>query len=148
MMPRTTVAAALCLLVAGCGPSILHPITDTADVFPLNDAARKIGIPQASFVRQGTGQGPVTITMPDGKILTGTYRVAFNTATSTDIGFGFAGHTAVTSFATTQSVGSGIMQFVARGPQTALLCKGYSTPAGHGQGQCETEEGALWTISW
>jgi hypothetical protein len=144
-MTRTTIVAALCLLVAGCGPSILNPVTDTADVFPLNDAARKIGIPQASFVRLGTGQGPVTITMPDGEVLTGTYRVAFNTESSTGIGLGFAGQISVASV---QSVGSGIMQFVAHGPKTALLCKGYSTPAGHGQGQCQNLDDALWTISW
>ena len=43
----------------------------TADTFPLNDAAKRLGPVHVSFVRNGIGRGPVTIMMPDGEVLTG-----------------------------------------------------------------------------
>jgi hypothetical protein len=69
----------------GLGAVLLAGCADTADTFPLNDAARKIGRPKVEFVRTGIGRGPITITMPDGEVLTGTWRVAFDGA----VGMGF-----------------------------------------------------------
>lgn len=120
------------LTLAGCA--------DTADTFPLNDAAKRIGRPKVDFVRTGFGQGPLTITMPDGEILTGTWKVAFGGA----VGTAFAGGRS----ATVVAVGDGNVQFVAAGPKTEILCRGVSSPFGHGTGECQTYEGALWTMSW
>jgi len=131
MIWRTIAALGLALL-AGCA--------DTADTFPLNDAARKIGRPKVDFVRTGVGRGPVTITMPDGEVLTGTWRVAFGGA----VGMGFSGGSSSTAIV----VGDGNVQFVASGPKTEILCRGTSSPFGHGTGECQTYEGALWTVSW
>lgn len=36
---------------------VLGACTDTADVFPLNDAAKRLGPLKASFVRTGMGRG-------------------------------------------------------------------------------------------
>jgi hypothetical protein len=114
--------------------------TDTADVFPMNAAAKQLGPVRASFVRTGTGRGPVTITMGDGEVLTGEYRVAF----SSPVGMAFAG----THSASALVIGDGPVQFVATGPNTQMLCRGSNTTMGHGSGQCQTYEGAVWAISW
>jgi outer membrane biogenesis lipoprotein LolB len=55
---RVASAALAVVLLTGC--------TDTADVFPMNAAAHQLGPVQVSFVRTGTGRGPVTIKMADG----------------------------------------------------------------------------------
>jgi hypothetical protein len=52
---------------AAIGLAVLLPAcTGTGQLAPLNDAAAQLGTPRLEFVRQGTGQGPVTVTMPDG----------------------------------------------------------------------------------
>ena len=127
------VALGLALLtLAGC--------TDTADTFPLNAAAKSLGPLKVSFVRTGIGQGPVTITMGDGEVLKGEYRVAFGSAT--EVGFA-GGHVAEAT-----ALGDGPVQFVATGPKTQILCRGFSTVMGHGNGRCQTYDGALWAVSW
>jgi hypothetical protein len=118
----------------------LSACTDTADVFPLNAAAKARGTLTATFVRTGTGEGPVTVVMGDGEVLTGHYRVAFGSAE----GFAFSG----THSATALIITDGPVQFVLTGPKTQMLCRGTSSTMGHGNGQCQTYEGALWAISW
>ncbi len=118
----------------------LSACANSADVFPLNDAAKELGPVKATFERTGLGRGPVTITMADGEVLTGEYRVAFGGG----VGMTFAGgQTATTLLAT-----DGAVQFVATGPKTQLLCRGASSTAGHGNGKCQSADGALWAISW
>lgn len=126
------VAAALLVFALGA-------CTDYADVFPLNDAARRIGTPRLTFTRAGD-RGPVTITMPDGEALIGTYRVNRSGFVAT----AFSG----TRSATAVGVGPGSVQFVANGPRTQMLCRGDGGGFGHGSGECETTMGALWAVSW
>ena len=114
--------------------------TDTADVFPLNTAAKDLGPVKASFVRTGLGHGPATVTMADGEILTGEYRVAFGSS----VGMAFAGK----QWASALVITDGPVQFVLTGPRTQMLCRGTSDTIGHGNGQCQTYDGALWAISW
>jgi hypothetical protein len=128
----TTLACAMMALLIGC--------TDTADVFPMNDAARHLGPVKVSFVRTGAGRGPVTIAMADGEILTGEYRVAFGSASA----MAFSG----TRSASALVITDGPVQFVARGPKTEILCRGTSSTLGHGNGQCQTYDGAAWVVSW
>jgi hypothetical protein len=112
----------------------------TVDTFPMNEGAKALGPIKASFVRTGMGSGPVTITMADGETLKGTYRVAFGGGEA----FAFSGvHTA-----TALVITGGPVQFVATGPKTQLLCRGTSSTMGHGNGQCQNYEGAVWAISW
>ncbi len=131
-MRRAFPALATLALLAAC--------TDTADTFPLNDAAKKLGPLQASFERTGIGRGPVTVVMGDGEVLKGEYRVAFGASE----GFAFAGNHTASALVITD----GPVQFVLTGPKTQMLCRGSSTTAGHGSGQCQTYEGAVWAISW
>lgn len=114
--------------------------TGTADTFPLNEAAKNLGPITATFGRTGTGQGPVTITMADGEILKGEYKVAFGSTQ----GFAFSG----SHFASALVITDGPVQFVATGPKTQVLCRGTSSTMGHGNGQCQTYDGAVWAISW
>jgi hypothetical protein len=130
--------AALVATLTGSGCAV--SVTDTADVFPMNAAAQRLGPVEASFVRTGSGRGPVTIHMADGEVLTGEYRVAFGSSTGTTFSTTWSGSAIV--------VREGPVQFVARGPKTQILCRGTSTPLGHGNGECQTYEGAVWAISW
>jgi hypothetical protein len=123
---------ALAVVLVGC--------TDTADFFPLNGAAQHLGPVKASFVRTGAGRGPITMTMADGEELKGEYRVAF----SSSVGMAFSG----TRSSSALIISDGPVQFVATGPKTQMLCRGTSSTMGHGNGECQTYDGALWAINW
>ena len=129
---RFLVCASALALLAGC--------SDTADIFPLNAAAQQLGPVHLSFVRTGIGRGPVTITMADGEVLKGEYRVAFGGG----VGMAFSGPYSASAIV----ISDGPVQFVATGPKTQMLCRGTSTPAGHGNGQCQTFDGAVRAVSW
>jgi hypothetical protein len=128
------------LLPAALAVVLLPGCTDTADVFPMNAAAKELGPVKVSFVRTGIGRGPVTITMADGEVLTGEYRVAFSSSAGTAVAGPWTASTIV--------IGDGPVQFVATGPKTQMLCRGQSTTMGHGSGRCQTYEGAVWAVSW
>jgi hypothetical protein len=122
----------------------LSGCTDTADVFPMNAAAKQFGPVNLSFVRTGVGKGPVTITMADGEVLTGQYRVAFGSSYGTAFGSSARGAWSGSALV----ISDGPVQFVARGSKTEMLCRGTSSTMGHGNGQCQTFDGAVWAISW
>jgi len=129
-------AIALFAVLAG----VLSSCADTADTFAVNPQAKTLGPLKLSFERTGLGRGPVTITMADGEVLTGEYRVAFGASER----FAFSGaHSAGAIL-----IGDGPVQFVARGSKTEMLCRGTSSPMGHGNGQCQTYDGAVWAVSW
>jgi hypothetical protein len=86
------------------------------------------------------GRGPVTITMADGEVLSGEYRVAFGASEA----FAFSGAHSASAIV----ISDGPVQFVATGPKTQLLCRGTSSAMGHGNGQCQTYDGAIWAVSW
>jgi hypothetical protein len=128
---RLTMLAAL-IALSGC--------SDTADTFPMNDAAHRLGPMKASFVRTGVGRGPITITMADGEVLKGEYRVAFGGSA----GMAFSGGHSASALV----ISDGPVQFVATGPKTEMLCRGNSSTMGHGNGECQTYDGAVWALSW
>ena len=127
-------AAAVCGLIA------LGACSATAYTFPLNDAAQRLGPIRVAFVRTTEGHGPVTITMADGEVLKGGYRVASGNAE----GFGFAGKSSASDLIIT----NGPVLFAAKGPTTQILCRGNSSTMGVGSGECQTYEGAVWGMSW
>jgi hypothetical protein len=135
LLPAALAAALMAL--SGC--------TDTADVFPMNAAAKQLGPVNLSFVRTGVGKGPVTITMADGEVLTGQYRVAFGGSVGT--AFGSSARSGAWS-GSALVISDGPVQFVARGSKTEMLCRGTSSTMGHGNGECQTFDGAAWVISW
>jgi hypothetical protein len=118
----------------------LSACSDTIDTFPMNDAAHNLGSIKASFVRTGVGRGPVTIKMADGEVLTGECRVAFGNSAGMAFSEGKSASALVIS--------DGPVQFVATGPKSQILCRGTSSTMGHGSGECQTYDGAVWAISW
>jgi hypothetical protein len=130
--------AAVSLALGACSAPLAS--TDTADVFPLNAAAQHLGPVRVAFVRTGVGRGPVTITMADGEELKGEYRVAFSSASA----MAFSG----TRSSSALVISDGPVQFVVTGPKTQMLCRGTSSTMGHGNGECQIYDGALWAMSW
>jgi len=128
-----TAAAFLGLIALGA-------CSETANTYPLNDSAQRRGPIKVQFVRTTIGGGPVTVTMADGEVLKGAYRVLFGTVE----GFGFAGR----SSASPLVIPNGPVHFVANGPKTQFLCRGNSTVLGFGSGECQTDEGAVWAMTW
>lgn len=127
-------------LIGLCLPALLSACTSSADVFPLNPKAQVIGDPQISFVREGIDRGPVKAVMPSGEQLQGYYRVA----RSGDVAMAFSGGQTATAI----GMGEGGVQFVLRGPQTEMLCRGSVSLGGHGNGECQTVDGAVWAVSY
>ena len=80
------------------------------------------------------------ITMADGEVLKGEYRVAFGGGTA----MAFAG--------TRLGVRHGHYRrsCAIRGDRakTQVLCRGNSSTMGHGNGECQTYDGAVWAVSW
>jgi hypothetical protein len=124
------------IMLAGTALALLSGYTDTAMLAPMNEAATQTGMPHFEF-RRGLPHGPVTITMPNGEVLHGQFRVVDNTS----IGIGFAGST---SFTAIGFGGGGRPVLVqATGDQgTTIICRGTVDMGGHGGGVCETTRGA------
>jgi hypothetical protein len=127
-------AAAVWSLIA------LGACSTTAETFPMNDAAQRRGPIRVEFVRSTEGRGPVTITMANGEVLQGGYRVTLGTTE----GYGFAGRSSASNLLIT----NGPVLFVANGPRTQMICRGNSSMTGLGSGQCQTYDGAVWGMSW
>ena len=130
-MTRLAIALLLAPL-AGCAGS--------ATAYPLNAAAVHDGAPKVAFVRYGTDGGPITVTMPDGEVLKGQYRVISNAA----IGYGFAG----TQMVTTAGFGGGspVMASAVDQRGTMMNCQGAVDLGGHGALDCSTNDGARWRM--
>ena len=90
---------------------------------------------RASLIRTGTGREPVTIMMADGEVLVGECWMAFTIS----VGMAFSGQWSLSAIV----IRNGRVQFVARGPMMRMLCRG-KHPMGHGNGECQTFNGAVW----
>jgi hypothetical protein len=122
------------LFLSGCA------ITDHARVYPMNDAAMRLGSPVMEFVR-GQMHGPVTIAMPDGETLTGEFQVT----DSTSLGVGFSG----AHMATAIGMGVKSMVVTATGNRgTIINCQGAVDLTAHGTGTCDTNKGAQFRIMY
>ena len=122
----------LLLALAGC--------VRGGQMVPLNDVASASGIPTLSMSLYGTGYGPATVTMPNGEVLTGNYRLAVGGAVSTGFatvsgprgtafGSGTSANIPMQNPFTVQAVGN-------RG--TYMICQGSAGGMGHGEAVCTT----------
>jgi hypothetical protein len=112
-----SLAAGAVILLAGCAEEIA---SGYATVTPLDNVAIKSGSPTVAFLGAGIGNNDVRITMPDGEILRGEYRVTGGDPNSILFGRGLP-----TVIRATGDRG------------TALNCEGKTEPAGHGSAICD-----------
>jgi hypothetical protein len=114
---------------------------------PLNDAAVKLGTPKVEATLYGTGYGPVTVTMPNGEVLSGHYRVSVGGAVASSFG------TAITPRGSAVVTGTAVstpfnnpFNAQAVGPNgTSIICQG-SGGGGHADGVCQTNTGAQYQM--
>jgi hypothetical protein len=119
--------------------ALLAACTDTADLSPMNEAANQAGTPSFEF-RRGLPYGPVKVTMADGEVLNGRFRVMDNST----VGVGFAGGVTATAVG---FGGNRIVFISARGDRgTSINCQGAADFGGHGGGVCETNHGARYQV--
>jgi opacity protein-like surface antigen len=139
-MKHFLLIAVAAALLAGCAR--------TADVVPLDDAATAAGIPKIDMTLYGTGYGPVTVTMPDGEVLTGHYQLSLSgmvssgSATAT----GSSGSATVSGSAIAMpTTGSFVLQAVGN-HGTSISCRGEAGGLGHGSTVCVTNHGAHYQL--
>ena len=117
-------------------------------MIPLNDVASASGVPTLRMSLYGTGYGPATVTMPNGEVLTGSYRLAVGGAVST----GFA---TVSGPGATASVNGAVATIPTQNPftiqavgnrGTTLICQGSAGGMGHGDAVCTTNTRAQYQM--
>ncbi len=129
---RFPAPALLLLLLPGC--------TGAATAYPINDQAIQTGVPKVEFIRYGTGGGPLTVTMPDGEVLKGEYRVISNVG----IGFGFGARGTATAIGAGGS--SPVAASVVGSHGTVMTCDGAVDLGGRGVADCATNRGARYRM--
>jgi hypothetical protein len=117
---------------------VLTACAKTATMTPLNPEAQHLGSPKFEYTATGLGQGPVTITMPDGELLNGSWSVAQGGGFATAVGPGGSASAFVLS-------GGGNFFVAATGPKTSLACQG-NVSFGHGGGICRTPDGTVYQM--
>lgn len=120
--------------------TMLGGCTDQARVYPMDASAVAAGTPKFEFVRQGLGRGPVTVTMPDGEVLTGEYQITENAA----VGFGISGGR--TSTAVAYGSRRALVVSATGASGLVLNCEGSADIGGHGSGICQTSRGARYRV--
>ena len=127
-------------MLMGCGRA--------ADMMPLNDQARGAGIPRLDMTLYGTGHGPATVTMRNGEVLNGHYRLAVGGAVST--GFGIAsgprGITVLNGSSTAVPLQNPFNLQATGGQGTTTMCEGAAGGLGHGEAICTTNRGAQYQM--
>ena len=119
-----------------------------ADMVPLNDAASATGIPKLDVALYGTGYGPAVVTMPDGEVLSGHYRLAVGGANA--VGFatatGPSGSGVASGTSSVISMQNPFTLQAAGSRGTAMVCQGSAGGLGHGGAICETNRGARYQM--
>ncbi len=130
----------IALVLGGC--------TATAEVGALNDKARQVGLPKLEFVKQGTGSGSTTVTMPDGEVLHGRYGVATDGGVGIGSGTAFGPRGSASYTGSSTFIGSGGNAYaIANGPKTSMSCQ-VQVGFGHGGGICRTSDGAEYQVAF
>jgi hypothetical protein len=113
--------------------------TSLAVLAPMNQDAQDLGVPHFEYTH-GPGASSITVVMPSGETLTGSYRIAQGAAFATAFGTGGSASALALS-------GGGNFFASATGPHTTLVCQGNES-LGHGGGTCRTQAGALYQIQF
>jgi hypothetical protein len=165
MKYTTFIFIAVALMLSGCG---------TANLYPVNDKAKKIGLVKLNYSQGLTGLGGgVTGTMPNGEALTGEYTsidiashtfgniyssvITNGTANSTVMGNGFiangttnyssVGSASGTAHFTSSSGSRPGMVSLVGNQGTSIECEYlFNSFGGGGLGACKTQDGALFRM--
>jgi len=115
---------------------------------PLNAAATAAGIPKLDLTLYGTGYGPAIMTMPDGEVLQGHYRLAVGGAVSSGYAtaVGPRGAATVSTTATTTPMQNPFTLQAAGNRGTTMTCQGSAGGLGHGDAVCSTNHGAQYQM--
>lgn len=135
---RWMLLVALC--IAGCGRVV--------DMVPLNDVATAAGSPKMDMTLYGTGYGPATVTMPNGEVLNGHYRLAIGGAVTTGYATAYTpkGSAVATGSAVSTPMNNPFMLQAAGAHGTSITCQGSAGGMGHGDAVCTTNEGAQYQM--
>ena len=119
-----------------------------ADMVPLNAAATAVGIPRLDLTLYGTGYGPAVMTMPDGEVLQGHYRLAIGGAISS--GYATAvvprGVATISATSTTTPMQNPFTLQATGNRGTIMTCQGSAGGLGHGDAVCSTNRGAQYQM--
>lgn len=137
-------AAVVALALGGCAAQ--------GRLYPANQAAMPGGVLVAHMTEYGTSNGPMSITMPDGRELKGEYNIVSGGA----VGFGsiygsvygtggYASGSASGSSWSMSTLGHGTA--AAYGDGEEINCEFLNdNMSGHGHGACRTSTGALYRL--
>lgn len=131
---------ALAIALAACARN--------ADIAPLNATAVATGTPRVDLTLYGTGYGPATMTMPDGEVLQGHYRLAVGGAVSSGYAtaVGPYGAATVSSSAVTTPMQNPFTLQATGNRGTTITCQGSAGGLGHGDAICSTNRGAQYQM--
>jgi hypothetical protein len=132
------VIAAACL--AGC-------VSRDPQLYPDNDAARTLGPLTAHLEGHGTGNGTITLPLPNGEILTGRYSISFGGAVGVGSAYGSGGFASGSAVAIGNS-GNGAADMIGPKGTTAHCDLANNNLTGHGNGACQLSSGALYRMQY
>lgn len=144
---KKLIALALAIGLSGCA--------ETAQLYPANDAAHAMGPLKADLRRTGTNSGPISITLPDGEILSGRYSV--NEGGSTNFGhlytsvYGTGGNASASSFGSSFMIpnsGEGAADLIGASGMTAHCEFVANLLSAHGNGACQLSNGATYRVQF
>lgn len=111
---------------------------------PLNEEARRSGIPRVDMVLYGVGHGPVTFTMPSGEVLQGSYNLMIGggVVTASVVGVGPGGMETAIGTGVSSPFTSPFVMSAASPQGTSIVCEGSAGGVGHGNVVCQMSNGA------
>ncbi len=117
-------------------------------MIPLNAAASAAGVPVLAATLYGTGYGPAVVTMPDGEVLNGHYRLIIGGTISS--GFASAsgprGNALASGSAMSMQLENPFLLSVVGNRGTTMICNGSGGGAGHATAVCETNHGTQYQM--
>ena len=131
---KNAVSVAAVLVLAGCAHSV-QPWVWRATLLPTNEPARQLGISQMVGVDGPEGVGPARVSLADGRILKGLFRLDPPAAFPTGLAREAAAARSAPAKGRIQASGNGI----------SIICETLLI-AGHGEGQCFTTTGGQYQM--
>ncbi len=136
-MKRLLIIFGAVLLLAGCGKAITLTNFDTGDVLK---------------GRYNSANRTVTVTMPDGQVLSGRYSAISGASMTFGNAYVFSGASTATAFGTGMAVGGASNAYALLVSDTSSLAMeiivSYSEWTGHGYGEARTNDGRAFKVQF